>query len=273
MSLNSDLFFRCRRTIPVDKRVNNNNIKCTFKRHIFFGTILNNKNDVLSFIRFLAYKLIIDPNQEFLSNELDLSGPTIVNFNKFLRLVCKVSYDRNFKRIGGVGHTVEVDETRFGPGEKAINAEKGFWVMGGIDRNTHDIFAIITDDRSADTLLKNIKKFIKPNTMIYTDGWSSYGCLTRNGYGHELVNHKYNHVDPDTGVHTNNVERLWGILKKHIPMEGGLKKYFDLYFAEFRFRRQHNFNHIFEDFLQASKGITNEDLKHHLESLNEDITD
>lgn len=223
VSLNSDLSFRCRRIIPVDKRVENNNSICSFKRHIFYGTILNNKKkDILSFIRYIAYKLIIDPTQEFLMYELDLSAPTIVNFNKIVRLVCKVSYDRNFERIGGVGHTVEVDETRFGPGEKSINANKGFWVVGGIDRSTHDIFAIITEDRSSETLLKHIKKFIKPNTMIYTDAWAAYGCLDRHGYGHESVNHKYNHVDPDTGVHTNNVERLWGVLKKQIPMEGGL---------------------------------------------------
>jgi len=37
--------------------------------------------------------------------------------------------------------------------------------------------------------------------------------LQQHGFQHNQVNHKYNFVDPNSGTHTQNVERMWGAAK------------------------------------------------------------
>jgi len=56
-------------------------------------------------------------------------------------------------------------------------------------------------------------------SVIHSDEWPSYQCLTSEGFIHETVNHQENDVDPLTGAHTQGVERSWldakiSILKK-----------------------------------------------------------
>lgn len=38
-------------------------------------------------------------------------------------------------------------------------------------------------------------------------------CLRDAGYNHLTVNHKEVFVDPQTGAHTQNIERFWGVCK------------------------------------------------------------
>ena len=45
------------------------------------------------------------------------------------------------KKIGGPGHVIEIDESKFG--KRKFNRGRrvdGCWVLGGIDRNTKDSF-------------------------------------------------------------------------------------------------------------------------------------
>ena len=52
------------------------------------------------------------------------------------------------------------------------------------------------------------------------------------------MNHKYHFVDPETGVHTQTVERLWGSLKWRNKRERGTKRDFlETYLAEFMVRQ------------------------------------
>jgi transposase len=71
-------------------------------------------------------------------------------------------------------------------------------------------------DRSAPTLLDVISRNVAPGSVVYTDCWRGYdtAALDAAGYGHWRVNHSYNFIDPDTGVHTQHVERLWGSAKR-----------------------------------------------------------
>ena len=62
-------------------------------------------------------------------------------------------------------------------------------------------------DRSAATLLSIIQNSIRPGTTIMSDLWRAYGgipALQGMGFQHLTVNHS---VDPQTGAHTQNVER------------------------------------------------------------------
>ena len=51
----------------------------------------------------------------------------------------------------------------------------------------------------------------RPSTL--TVGKDTVDELQLAGYDRMTVNHKYNFVDPFTGVHTQNIELLWGAEK------------------------------------------------------------
>jgi len=44
-----------------------------------------------------------------------------------------------------------------------------------------------------------------------SDCWKTYNCLESEGYNlkEHFVNHSYNFVNPNTGVSTQNIEKVW----------------------------------------------------------------
>ena len=70
-------------------------------------------------------------------------------------------------------------------------------------------------DRSAATLCQVLRDNIADGSTIYTDCWKGYRTteLEEAGFSHMTVNHRYNFLDPDSGVHTQGIERLWGSAK------------------------------------------------------------
>lgn len=85
------------------------------------------------------------------------------------------------------------------------------WVFGGIDRDTRECFAVTVEKRNAATLLPIIQQFILPGTIILSDQWAAYNMISScpDGYEHKTVNHSLHFVDPDTHVHTQNIENMW----------------------------------------------------------------
>ena len=100
------------------------------------------------------------------------------------------------------------------------------WVFGGICRETKEAFVVAVEDRSCLTLMNAIWDNIKEGTTIYSarercyshsiapadDCWKGYPTkeLLASGYEHFKVNHTYNFVDPSSGAHTQNIQRVWG---------------------------------------------------------------
>ena len=124
--------------------------------------------------------------------------------------------------IGGYGKVVEIDEPKFGrrKNHKGRIIE-GTWVFGGIETlDKTKCFFVPVENRNQITLLEFIKRFILPGTTIVSDCWKAYNCLETEGYLHLRVNHSYNFVDPDTGAHTNNIEREWRDLRSKIQKMG-----------------------------------------------------
>ena len=77
--------------------------------------------------------------------------------------------------------------------------------------------------------------------IIYSDGFSSYYDLDMHtdaaAGGHWVVNHSENYVDPDSGVHTNNIEATWRPMKALISNRSrGLGK-IDVHLKEYIWRK------------------------------------
>jgi transposase-like protein len=109
--------------------------------------------------------------------------------------------------IGGVGKVVEVDESKFGRRKHHRGRYvKGQWVFGGVEKGSGRTFLETVNDRSAETLIELIKKWIRPGTTVVTDCWAAYRSLPDEGFTHLSVNHSITFVDEDTGAHTNTME-------------------------------------------------------------------
>lgn len=132
-----------------------------------------------------------------LSNER-LSDHTIADWLSYCREVCLEMVSRETPTlIGGEGMTVEVDESKFG--KRKYNKGRvveGQWVLGGICRETNDVFLAVCPDnkRDAPTLLDLIEHHVQKKSTIITDCWRAYDQLDQHGWQHLTVNHQYNFV-------------------------------------------------------------------------------
>ena len=91
-----------------------------------------------------------------------------------------------------------------------------------------------------------------PGTTIYTDCWRAYKTdeLREAGFNHLTVNHRYHFVNPKTGAHTQNIERLWGLAKwRNKRQRGTARCQLDTYLTEFIWRRYNHGRDLFDAIL------------------------
>ncbi|XP_068220037.1 uncharacterized protein [Palaemon carinicauda] len=194
-----------------------------------------------------------------LKNE-QLGSHTLVDWYNFCRKVCEQVLILDNKKIGGPGHIVEVDESKFGKRKYNIGHKvEGTWVFGGIDRETRETFFRVVEKRNAETLISALKEHVLPGTTIIFDCWKGYGKVKDHDFKHFTVNHSVNFVDPnDPTVHTNTIESQWRVLKRSLlPRFGTQKTLYESYFAEYCIRRRYIEKSVcpFRAFLQLIKRV------------------
>ncbi|XP_032688537.1 uncharacterized protein LOC116852367 isoform X2 [Odontomachus brunneus] len=200
---------------------------CNFKISILHNTwFAKGHLGLAKTCRFIAYFLHIrPPRQFFLMEELQICDRTVVDWTNFCRELLQQWITNGQKQIGGPGVTVEIDEAKIG--KRKYNKGrivKGQWVFGGIDRES------------------------APGSTIYSDSWKAYSGLQNANYSHYTVNHKQNFIDPATGAHTQNIERLWRDMRAAIPRYGTRTYHYNGYLAEFIFKKQSNFGDRIDSF-------------------------
>ncbi|KAJ8964190.1 hypothetical protein NQ314_005071 [Rhamnusium bicolor] len=229
--------FRCqKRTSKKTKRKCNVNVSI-FKKTFFFRVKLS-VTTVAEFV--FIYFNRPPPRIKYIERELGLTQKTIVDFCSFIREVIIFWASKNSTVIGGEGKIVEIDEAKIG--KRKYNKGRyleGQWVFGGIERGSRNFFLVAVEDRSAGTLVDIIKNKIAPGTTIFSDCWRAYDSLGENQYKHLTVNHSVNFVDPDTGTHTQNIERLWVEVRKLVPRFGRTKRHYEGYLSECLFAMRH----------------------------------
>lgn len=158
---------------------------------------------------------------------LEISRRTSVDWRSFCSEVTE-NWFENQSSIGGPEIEVEIDETlitrrKYNRGREVQQV----WLFGGID--------YCPQKRDKITLIPIIRKYIKPQSIIYSDSWAAYNDLSKIGYSHFKINHSENFVDPEhQNIHTQNIERLWRDVKEHVKRPGidpkFLKQYLSRYF-------------------------------------------
>ena len=195
--------------------------KCRKKRSIRCGSWFALSRLSMKTMIQVAYCWVHEYSQDVVRFECNIgSKHTSADFYSYCRQVCYEILESTGDMLGGEGTIVEVDEAKFGK-RKFHRGRRvdGVWVFGIVERGSHAsrCCIIIVEKRDEDTLLQEINKFIAPGTIIYSDCWAAYSKLSEHGYTHMTVNHSKHFKDPCTGVHTNNIEGLWNLLRRWMP--------------------------------------------------------
>ena len=157
--------------------------------------------------------------------------------------------DGAHRKIGGPGHIIEIDESKFG--KRKYNRGRrvvGKWILGGFCRTADECFLVECPNNRRDhhTLLCLIKLYVAPGTTTLTDKWRGYSALPRHGFVHLVLNHSRVFVDPLTGVHTNTCEGMWFHAKRHMLRGHGRTRSdseaLEIALCEFMWRKRHNLN-------------------------------
>ncbi len=159
------------------------------------------------------------------------------------------------------GSSVEVDETyvggvrKYGRGRPMRGDKTKTPVMGLVERGGN-IVALAVEDVKGSTLLGNVKKYILPNSTVFTDelrGYDGIKHMPEMGYRHRRIKHSAG-VYVRGNVHTNTIEGFWSLVKRGI---GGVyhsvsQKYLQSYLDEysFRYNRRDRGNLIFTSILK-----------------------
>lgn len=229
--------FRCQKRYS-KKSTRKCNTNVSIYKNTFFENVKLNINIIAEFV--FLYLTRPPPRCKFIQRELGLTSVTVIDFFSFIREVFIYWAARNSEIIGGEGKIVEIDEAKIG--KRKYNKGRylhGQWVFGGIERGTRKFFMVAVEDRTSETLVNIIKNKIRPNTTIYSDCWKSYDNLDKEGYSHLTVNHSLNFVEPQTGTHTQNIERMWLEVRKLVPRFGRRKKHYEGYLSECLFVMRH----------------------------------
>jgi transposase len=115
------------------------------------------------------------------------------------------------------------------------------------------MFLTLVPDRGAATLLGKIKEHIEEGSVIYSDCWRGYNSdeLIAAGFKHYKVNHKYNFVDPETGAHTQGIERVcWSAKWRNKKYRGSARHHLESYLGEFMWRKHVGEENVFESLLK-----------------------
>lgn len=252
--LDFGLEFRCQKVVR-DRVKKQKGKPCNWRVSGRVGSFIEkSKLDVAKIWRILITFLFLKPpRQSFLSTNLKVTQAAVVDWYSFIREVYIDHLQRTSQQIGGPNQIVEIDEAKFG--KRKYNRGRiveGQWVLGGIQRYSKKAFLVPVKDRTSRTLVRFIRRWVLPGSVIVTDCWRAYNCLSQYQFSHYTVNHSKNFVDPVTRAHTNNVERKWRDVRASIPKYGVRKEHFVGYLAEYLFKQKYDETDRVCKFLQAA---------------------
>ena len=116
--------------------------------------------------------------------------------------------------LGGV---VEVDETFIGGHTPGGQGGKGKAIVMGMVEQGGDVITEVIPNRTAKTLMGQIRENIEPASVIHTDEHKGYDGLSRSpDFKHLTVNHFEEEYVGPSGQTTNTVEGFFSQLKRAI---------------------------------------------------------
>ena len=233
--------------------------RCNYSVSLYKGTFLDKTHlPPWEIGLFINHWLLKKFDHDTILKCLHWSMRTSIDWRSFCSEVT-LSWLNDQEPIGGIDIIVEIDETFFVKAKYGRGRElRQIWVFGGIERVSKKKFIVPLhkegQDRSARTLIPLIKKYIRPGSIVISDGWAAYNTVGQEGYTHKVINHSEQFVDTnDPVIHTQTIERAWRDLKEWVKRPGLRTDYFEQYFGRYLFIDSFPNNSHHHFFLEAGK--------------------
>jgi len=132
---------------------------------------------------------------------------------------------------------IEVDESYFGgkrKGKRGRGAAGKVPVFGLLKRGGK-VYAKVIPDAKGKTLMGIMENKIVPDSIVYSDAFSSYNVLDVSDFKHYRINHSELFVQGRN--HINGIENFWNQAKRHMRKFNGVPKdHFPLFLKECEWR-------------------------------------
>ena len=136
---------------------------------------------------------------------------------------------------------VEIDESYFGShkrGKRGRGAPGKVPVFGILKRGGK-VYTVMVPNVARSTLMPIIRERVRPDSLVYTDGFSSYEVLDVSGFRHHRIDHEkiFSDGQGQHGVHINGIENFWNQAKRHLRRYNGIPRAaFPLFLKECEWR-------------------------------------
>ncbi|HKJ83245.1 MAG TPA: IS1595 family transposase, partial [Mariprofundaceae bacterium] len=139
-----------------------------------------------------------------------------------------------------LGGEIEVDESYFGgrrKGKQGRGAAGKVPVFGLLKRGGK-VYTKIIPDAKASTLMPIMEDKIMPDSIVYTDTFSSYNVLDVSDFKYCRINHSKLFANKQN--HINGIENFWNQAKRYMRRFNGIpKESFHLFLKECEWRFNH----------------------------------
>ena len=164
---------------------------------------------------------------------LGIQANTSIRF--FMRLRQLIASNLPSYELSG---EVEADESYFGGIRKGTRGRgaAGKVAVFGLLKRGGKVYTAIIPNAKTDTLLPIIQEKVTPDSIVYTDYFTSYNALDVSEFYHRRINHSKLFAKGKN--HINGIENFWNQAKRHMRKFNGIKKenfYWFLKECEWRF--------------------------------------
>ncbi|MCK5556488.1 MAG: IS1595 family transposase, partial [Alphaproteobacteria bacterium] len=132
---------------------------------------------------------------------------------------------------------IEVDESYFGGRRKGKRGRgaAGKVIVFGLLKRGGKVYTVSVSNVQRKTLLPLIRRKIRPDSIVYTDGHTAYNALDVSEFTHFRINHSREFVHNRN--HINGIENFWSQAKRHLRKYNGIpKQNFELFLKECEWR-------------------------------------
>jgi transposase len=119
---------------------------------------------------------------------------------------------------------IEADESYFGGVRKGMRGRgaAGRVAVFGLLKRGGKVYTAIIANAKTETLLPIIREVVMPDSIVYTDYFTSYNALDVSEFYHRRINHSKLFARGKN--HINGIENFWNQAKRHMRKFNGIKK-------------------------------------------------
>ena len=190
---------------------------CKKTKSIRSNTFFSNSKLAISTIIQLIFFWVSEIPVTMAAKFANVSNKSAIQWYSFCRDICSYKMANLTQLLGGENIIVEIDESlMFKRKNNLGRVIQQHWIFGMYDISLKKGYLISVPNRSSETLLPIIQRWIHASSIIHSDQWSAYNALSSLGFTHATVNHFQNFVNLVNNVTTNHVEAFWCRIKRRL---------------------------------------------------------